>query len=162
MQLYDTARGGVYALEAGPLVTIYSCGITPYDAAHLGHAYVYLIYGIHDMFNIVGGQKIGDAHAVLIRAGEILRSKIRSSDTLARSSGDEFNVIVNDLTRPSDCERIAEALRNAVAVVELPNGTRFPLGASVGFAIYPDDVSEPNQLCELADTRIPRPAGAIQ
>ena len=32
MQLYDTARGGVYALEAGPLVTIYSCGITPYDS----------------------------------------------------------------------------------------------------------------------------------
>ena len=46
MQLYDTARGGVYALEAGPLVTIYSCGITPYDAAHLGHAYVYLCFDL--------------------------------------------------------------------------------------------------------------------
>src|SRR5580698_10097254 len=46
MQLYDTARGGVYALEAGPVVTIYSCGITPYDAAHLGHAYVYLCFDL--------------------------------------------------------------------------------------------------------------------
>src|SRR5579863_846677 len=46
MQLYDTARGGVYALEAGPIVTIYSCGITPYDAAHLGHAYVYLCFDL--------------------------------------------------------------------------------------------------------------------
>ena len=46
MRLYDTARGGVYALEAGPLVTIYSCGITPYDAAHLGHAYVYLCFDL--------------------------------------------------------------------------------------------------------------------
>ncbi len=46
MQLYDTARGGVHALEAGPLVTIYSCGITPYDAAHLGHAYVYLCFDL--------------------------------------------------------------------------------------------------------------------
>jgi DNA-3-methyladenine glycosylase len=35
-----------------------------------GHAYVYLIYGIHDMFNIVAGQNLGDAHAVLIRAAE--------------------------------------------------------------------------------------------
>jgi L-cysteine:1D-myo-inositol 2-amino-2-deoxy-alpha-D-glucopyranoside ligase len=46
MRLYDTARGGVYALEAGPIVTIYSCGITPYDAAHLGHAYVYLCFDL--------------------------------------------------------------------------------------------------------------------
>src|SRR5580700_12237334 len=46
MRLFDTARGGVYALEAGPIVTIYSCGITPYDSAHLGHAYVYLCFDL--------------------------------------------------------------------------------------------------------------------
>lgn len=34
-----------------------------------GHAYIYLIYGIHQMFNIVTG-KSGIAHAVLIRAVE--------------------------------------------------------------------------------------------
>ena len=28
----------------GPVVTMYSCGITPYDAAHLGHASVYLYF----------------------------------------------------------------------------------------------------------------------
>ena len=36
-----------------------------------GHAYVYLIYGIYNMFNIVAG-KTGDAQAVLIRAAEPL------------------------------------------------------------------------------------------
>ena len=44
MRLYDTARGEVVELEAGPLVTMYSCGITPYDSAHLGHAAVYLYF----------------------------------------------------------------------------------------------------------------------
>ena len=34
------------AFEPGPLVTMYSCGITPYDAAHLGHAAVYLYFDI--------------------------------------------------------------------------------------------------------------------
>jgi L-cysteine:1D-myo-inositol 2-amino-2-deoxy-alpha-D-glucopyranoside ligase len=46
MQLYDTARAGVYPLEAGPLVTMYSCGITPYDSAHLGHAFFYLAFDV--------------------------------------------------------------------------------------------------------------------
>jgi DNA-3-methyladenine glycosylase len=34
-----------------------------------GHAYVYLIYGIHEMFNIVSGEA-GDPQAVLVRAAE--------------------------------------------------------------------------------------------
>ena len=46
MQLYDTARRGVFTLDAGPIVTMYSCGITPYDAAHLGHAFVYLTFDV--------------------------------------------------------------------------------------------------------------------
>ncbi|HEY7931798.1 MAG TPA: cysteine--tRNA ligase [Acidimicrobiales bacterium] len=46
MRLYDTARQGVFELDAGPLVTLYSCGITPYDAAHLGHAFVYLCFDV--------------------------------------------------------------------------------------------------------------------
>ena len=44
MRLYDTARGEVVPFLPGPVVTMYSCGITPYDAAHLGHASVYLYF----------------------------------------------------------------------------------------------------------------------
>ena len=46
MRLYDTARRQVVPFEPGPLVTLYSCGITPYDSAHLGHAQVYLTFDI--------------------------------------------------------------------------------------------------------------------
>ena len=46
MRLYDTARRAVVPFEPGPIVTMYTCGITPYDAAHLGHAAVYVTYDV--------------------------------------------------------------------------------------------------------------------
>ncbi len=38
--------GAVVPFEPGPIVTMYTCGITPYDAAHLGHAATYLAYDV--------------------------------------------------------------------------------------------------------------------
>jgi L-cysteine:1D-myo-inositol 2-amino-2-deoxy-alpha-D-glucopyranoside ligase len=46
MRLYDTARAAVVPFSPGPCVTMYTCGITPYDAAHLGHAATYLAYDV--------------------------------------------------------------------------------------------------------------------
>ncbi|MEM9466515.1 MAG: cysteine--tRNA ligase [Actinomycetota bacterium] len=46
MRLYDTARGEVVDFTPDDLVTMYVCGITPYDATHLGHAATYVTYDI--------------------------------------------------------------------------------------------------------------------
>ncbi len=46
MRLYDTARRAVVAFDPGPEVRLYTCGITPYDATHLGHAATYLVYDV--------------------------------------------------------------------------------------------------------------------
>ena len=46
MRLYDTARREVVEFDPGEVVTMYTCGITPYDAAHLGHAAVYLTFDV--------------------------------------------------------------------------------------------------------------------
>ena len=46
MRLYDTAREEVVAFTPGRVVTMYTCGITPYDSTHLGHAATYLAYDV--------------------------------------------------------------------------------------------------------------------
>jgi L-cysteine:1D-myo-inositol 2-amino-2-deoxy-alpha-D-glucopyranoside ligase len=46
VNLYDTARRAVVPFEPGPVVRMYTCGITPYDAAHLGHAAVYVTHDV--------------------------------------------------------------------------------------------------------------------
>jgi L-cysteine:1D-myo-inositol 2-amino-2-deoxy-alpha-D-glucopyranoside ligase len=46
IRLHDTAQRRVVPFEPGPTVRIYVCGITPYDATHLGHAATYLTYDL--------------------------------------------------------------------------------------------------------------------
>ncbi len=46
MELYDTARRSVVPFRPDDHVLIYTCGITPYDATHLGHAATFVAYDI--------------------------------------------------------------------------------------------------------------------
>jgi len=48
MKLYETQRRAVVALDAQPgsTVRMYVCGITPYDATHVGHAATFLAYDV--------------------------------------------------------------------------------------------------------------------
>ncbi|WP_028477835.1 cysteine--1-D-myo-inosityl 2-amino-2-deoxy-alpha-D-glucopyranoside ligase [Nocardia sp. CNY236] len=46
LRLYDTADRRVRPVSAGASATMYVCGITPYDATHLGHAATYLTFDL--------------------------------------------------------------------------------------------------------------------
>jgi L-cysteine:1D-myo-inositol 2-amino-2-deoxy-alpha-D-glucopyranoside ligase len=41
LRLHDSATGGPVTLDPGPVARLYVCGITPYDATHMGHAATY-------------------------------------------------------------------------------------------------------------------------
>jgi L-cysteine:1D-myo-inositol 2-amino-2-deoxy-alpha-D-glucopyranoside ligase len=58
MKLYDTARRAVVPFEPGPLVTMYTCGITPYDATHIGHAATFLAYDVLQRRLIDSGHEV--------------------------------------------------------------------------------------------------------
>ena len=44
--LHDTATGKLTLASAGPVATLYACGITPYDATHIGHAATYTAWDL--------------------------------------------------------------------------------------------------------------------
>lgn len=46
LRLFDTASGEVRPTSPGPQARLYVCGITPYDATHLGHAATYLTFDL--------------------------------------------------------------------------------------------------------------------
>ena len=46
MKLFDTAKQQVVEFAPNPTVLMYTCGITPYDATHLGHAFTFISYDV--------------------------------------------------------------------------------------------------------------------
>ena len=46
IRLYDTAAGREVSLEQEPRPSMYVCGITPYDATHMGHAASYVAFDL--------------------------------------------------------------------------------------------------------------------
>ncbi|MGV9776198.1 cysteine--1-D-myo-inosityl 2-amino-2-deoxy-alpha-D-glucopyranoside ligase [Streptosporangium sp. NPDC003464] len=59
LRLFDTAAGEVGPTQPGPTARLYVCGITPYDATHLGHANTYLAF---DLVNRVWQDAGHDVH----------------------------------------------------------------------------------------------------
>jgi diguanylate cyclase (GGDEF)-like protein len=98
------------------------------------------------------GHLTGDL--ILKRVAERLKRKVRGADTVARVGGDEFVIVVNDLARPENCTKIAEALRAAIEGVSVPGTEGLRIGGSVGYAIYPEDALDSLTLLELADARM--------
>lgn len=46
LRLFDTSDARVRPVSPGPTATMYVCGITPYDATHLGHAATYVTFDL--------------------------------------------------------------------------------------------------------------------
>jgi L-cysteine:1D-myo-inositol 2-amino-2-deoxy-alpha-D-glucopyranoside ligase len=46
LRLHDTATGEVRPTAPGPVARMYVCGITPYDATHMGHAATYVAFDV--------------------------------------------------------------------------------------------------------------------
>lgn len=58
LRLYDTADRQVRPVTAGATATMYVCGITPYDATHLGHAATYLTFDLINRIWRDGGHEV--------------------------------------------------------------------------------------------------------
>jgi L-cysteine:1D-myo-inositol 2-amino-2-deoxy-alpha-D-glucopyranoside ligase len=46
LRLFDTASQEIRTTEPGPTARMYVCGITPYDATHMGHAFTYVTFDL--------------------------------------------------------------------------------------------------------------------
>ncbi len=119
-------------------------------AERAGHKVAVLLIDL-DRFKEVNdtfGHRIGDLalQQVVLR----LSSRMRASDTLARSGGDEFTV-VSDVSDEHGAEILISALESALAVPLRVEGQLIQTGMSIGVALYPDHGRTPDELRATAD-----------
>ncbi len=98
------------------------------------------------------GHHAGDR--VLEHVGNVFSARVRRSDTVARTGGDEFAVILDEPISRLDAQLVAQSL---VSLLDQPfflGDRKIPIGASVGIALYPEDAKDAEGLCIAADLQM--------
>jgi len=96
------------------------------------------------------GHGIGDR--VLRVAAKRIEETIRYEDTLARLSGDEFTVIMEDLQHPEDASLLAEKILNILQKPMYIDEYTLYISGSIGISLYPQDATDAESLLKYADT----------
>ena len=137
--------------------------------AGLGRRFSVMVLDLNDFkaTNDRHGHPVGDT--VLKDVGDFLVTHLRHHDVACRTGGDEFSVLLPDLSA-DDCGHLIDRLRGGL---ETANATRrLPISMSIGTASWPEAGDTQEALLTSADEamyadkhrhrakRIPPPAGA--
>ena len=100
------------------------------------------------------GHAIGDA--LLRSVAARLRTCVRSTDTVARTGGDEFAIIETSVTSPAAAAALAKRIHAALTAPFDLEGHSVVVGTSIGIALAPQDAIEPLLLMKNADLALYR------
>lgn len=100
------------------------------------------------------GHHIGDV--CLQKVAASLRDKLRATDTIARSGGEEFIILLGQLKGVADAGMVAQVLINSFHQALLIEGHTISLAASIGIAMYPMDGTTAQDLWRVADSAMYR------
>ena len=120
--------------------------------AHRGGFKLALLFLDLDHFKEINdtlGHDVGDV--LLTEAARRIAACTRESDTVARIGGDEFTVILAELTDTSGVDRIANDILNALAQPFLLGTEQAYVSVSIGITVYPDDALNQENLLKNAD-----------
>jgi len=95
------------------------------------------------------GHQVGDK--LLIHIAKLLVAAFRASDCVARIGGDEFFVLLEEMSSRREISKVGKKVIHLLSQPVELDGHTVQVGASIGVAIYPKDADDINKLIKKAD-----------
>jgi diguanylate cyclase (GGDEF)-like protein/PAS domain S-box-containing protein len=108
--------------------------------------------------NDTHGHDVGDV--VLKSVAKKLQDCIRKGDTISRLGGDEFTILLPQLSQVRDAEKVAKKIVEIFDEDLSINGHKLNIGVSIGISIYPNNGSDPAELLKRADDAMYKAKGS--
>jgi diguanylate cyclase (GGDEF)-like protein len=106
------------------------------------------------VLNDTHGHLVGDL--VLQQIATRMRRCLREGDTVARMGGDEFTLLLPNVSGSVEAARVAERLLEALRAPILIQEGEFPISVSLGLSLFPQDAITADELLRLADAALYR------
>lgn len=98
------------------------------------------------------GHHAGDL--LLQKVAQLFGGRVRRSDTVARTGGDEFAVVLESPIDLKEATKVGRSLLDMLTEPVALDNQMVKVGASLGVAIFPDDAEDLEALCIKADLRM--------
>jgi L-cysteine:1D-myo-inositol 2-amino-2-deoxy-alpha-D-glucopyranoside ligase len=155
LHLYDTRSRSVRPVDAGPVARLYVCGITPYDATHLGHAATYVTFDLVGRALRDAGHEVRYVQNVTDVDDPLLERAARDGRDWRELATAEIGLFREDMTAlavvpPDALSGVVESMPEITREVRtlLENGTAYrlpvPAGEGSGQDVYLDLTQAPS------------------
>jgi L-cysteine:1D-myo-inositol 2-amino-2-deoxy-alpha-D-glucopyranoside ligase len=145
LRIHDTATGGRVSLDPGPVARIYVCGITPYDATHMGHAATYNAFDLVQRVWLDTKRQVHYVQNVTDVDDPLLERAVATGDDWTALAERETALFREDMTAlrmlpPRHYIGAVEAIPGIVPLVErlLDAGAAYDLDGDIYFSVASD------------------------
>jgi diguanylate cyclase (GGDEF)-like protein len=117
---------------------------------HCSMAILFLDLDRFKHINDTLGHDVGDE--LLRQVARRLTTCVRSADTVSRSGGDEFIIVLSEIMQPDDAARVAEKVIEVLTAPVVVGEHKLQVTTSIGIAVYPvDGMDDMQALMKKAD-----------
>jgi L-cysteine:1D-myo-inositol 2-amino-2-deoxy-alpha-D-glucopyranoside ligase len=145
LRIHDTATGGLRETTPGPTARLYVCGITPYDATHLGHAATYNAFDLIQRAWLDAGHEVHYVQNVTDVDDPLLERAVATGVDWTELAERETALFREDMTAlrmlpPAHYVGAVEAIPRIVPLVRrlLDSGAAYELDGDIYFSVEAD------------------------
>lgn len=122
LRLFDSYKGTLVACDYNDPFTMYVCGITPYDATHIGHAATYLSFDLIHRYLLASGRRVRFLENVTDIDDPLFERARRDHQSWKELSAGQMRLFIADMTNlrilpPFELITVTEAMPRIIDAV---------------------------------------------